>query len=195
VPTADVPASEPARESQPKVEETPKRSEEPEKPAFEVEEEALVIRSWETDFAARLFALIPTPRAAKRFSNTYRILKARVGRDRLSPFEGTQQLPGEFQVPMLLLAILIGAPKEAAKLFPRLLEHAAKGDDPTRFLEGLGGKEFADLKEDIRPIVTDAGFPGGADVYLEWLPRVSRFSFEVGRAVHANGAAAAPPPA
>lgn len=195
---APVPPSEPDRESKTKVEEIPKPPGEPERPAFVIEEEALVIRSWETDFAARLFALIPTPRAAKRFSNTYRILKARVGRDRLSRFEGTQQLPGEFQVPMLLLALLIGAPKNAAELFPRLLEHAAKGDDPTRFLEGLGGTE-SDLEEEIRPIVTDAGFPCGADVYLEWLPRVSRFSFEVGRAVHTgpqsyDGVAGAPPP-
>jgi len=212
-PPADIQASEPAEkpgkpaldpepaQGEPrKAEERPKRPVEPERPAFVVEEEALVIRSWETDFAARLFALIPTPRAAKRFSNTYRILKARVGRDKLSAFEGTQQLPGEFQVPMLLLAILIGAPKEAAELFPRLLEIAAKGDDPARFLEGLSATGFADLDEEIRPIVTDAGFPGGADIYLDWLPRVSRFSFEVGRAVHAgarpsNGVAAVPSPA
>jgi hypothetical protein len=158
---------------------------EPEPQAFMIQEEALVIRSWETDFAARLFALIPTPRAAKRFSNTYRILKARVGRDLLAQFEGTEQLPGEFQVPMLLLGILIGAPKAAATLFPELLRRASNGDDPTQVLKRPNEPAFAGLEKDIRPIVTDEGFPCGADIYLEWLPRVSRFSFEVGRTVPA----------
>src|SRR5260370_295893 len=49
-----------------------------EKAEFIVQEEALVITKWEADFAERLVELIPTPRAAKRLSNTYRILKARV---------------------------------------------------------------------------------------------------------------------
>lgn len=160
---------------------------EPERPVFVIQEEALVIRNWEADFAARLFPLIPTPRAAKRFSNTYRILKARVGRGRLAQFEGTEQVPGEFQIPMLLLAILIGAPKDAAKLFPRLLRHAEDGQDATEILRRLDEPGFEMLKENVGPVVTDDGFPCAAEIYREWLPRVSRFSFEVGRAVPSIG--------
>lgn len=163
-------------------------SREPERPVFVIQEEALVIRGWETDFAARLFPLIPTPRAAKRFSNTYRILKARVGHDRLVQFEGTERVPGEFQVPMLLLAILIGAPREAAKLFPRLLRHANDGYDATEILRGLEEAGCETLKESVEPIVADDGFPSAAEVYQEWLPRVSRFSFELGKTVPAAGA-------
>jgi hypothetical protein len=158
----------------------------PEKAEFVVQEEALLITTWETRFAARLFELIPTPRAAKRFSNTYRILKARVRGDRLLQFEGTEFLPGEFQVPMLLLAVLIGYPSESAELFPKLHRYAASGSSAPAALWrlsflGLDGASFNDLEERMRPIITDSGFPQARGVYLEWLPRVSRFSFELGR--------------
>ena len=91
---------------------------------FKIHEEALTIKDQERKFAQKLFAIVPTPRAVKRFSNVYRILKAPVAADRLRLFEGTGDLPGEFQVPMLLLAILIGAPVEAVTIFPELRKRA-----------------------------------------------------------------------
>jgi hypothetical protein len=42
---------------------------------------------------------------------------------------------------------------------------------------------FARLGKEIGPIVNVPSFPQTAPVFLEWLPKVSRFSFEVGRAV------------
>jgi len=47
-------------------------------------------------------------------------------------------------------------------------------------------EELSVLHEKIRPIVGDAAFPASADLIREWLPRVSRFSFDVGRAVEAT---------
>ncbi|MDT5270210.1 MAG: hypothetical protein QOH49_2396 [Acidobacteriota bacterium] len=159
--------------------------------AFVVHEESLVIRPWESNFAERLFALIPTPRAAKRFSNTYRILKATVHSQRLAQFEGTSQLPGDFQIPMLLLAIVIGSPAEAEVLFPLLLQRAARNGDVLEVLLnfkllGLGSDPYLALEEKIKPIVSDEGFPNNAGEFSTWISRVSRFSFEIGRAVQLN---------
>jgi hypothetical protein len=158
---------------------------------FVVHEESLVIRPWESSFAERLFALIPTPRAAKRFSNTYRILKATVHNQRLAQFEGTSQLPGDFQIPMLLLAIVIGSPAEAEALFPLLLQRAARNGDVVEVLLnfkllGLGSAPYLALEEKIKPIVSDEGFPNNAGEFSTWISRVSRFSFEIGRAVQLN---------
>jgi hypothetical protein len=37
------------------------------------------------------------------------------------------------------------------------------------------------LQEKIRPVVADDAFPSSPPAFLEWLPRVSRFSFELGK--------------
>ena len=155
-------------------------------PEFVIHEESLVIKPWEAKFAEGLFAFIPTPRAAKRFSNLYRILKAPLRRERLPQFEGTAEVPGDFQVPMLLLATLIGAPAESASLFPKLQQHAAKGRSMLEALQdfeslGLQSPASEGLADKIRLTVTTSGFPSAPQVFLEWLPRVSRFSFDPGR--------------
>lgn len=160
-----------------------------EKSGFVINEESLAIKPWEAKFAERLYALIPTPRAAKRFSNIYRILKAPVRREHLSQFEGSAEVPGDFQIPMLLLAILIGAPSESALLFPKLLQHAAEGNDMAEALQqfkilGLeSSTTFIALEEKIQPIIAESGFPSSSEVFLEWIPRVSRFSFDLGRVI------------
>lgn len=64
-------------------------------------EDALVIQPWEITFAQTLHRLIPSPRAVKRLSNTYRILKARVRAERVARFEGTAdagRFPGSVAV-------------------------------------------------------------------------------------------------
>lgn len=88
-------------------------------PARDIEEDALVLQPWESRFAATLHPFIPSPRSAKRLSNVYRILKARVPSLRLHLFEGTAETPGEFQVPLLLLAVLISDSRAAAGWFQR----------------------------------------------------------------------------
>jgi hypothetical protein len=160
----------------------------PDESQFTIHDEAMVIKPAEAAFAERLYTLLPTPRATKRFSNTYRILKAPILPDQLEAFEGTEQVPGTFQVPMLLLAILIGMPSEAAILFPSLFDRVTKGHDPVEdlaALETLGFKKDvpAALREKVAEIVGDNTFPRSPELFAEWLPRVSRFSFEIGRAI------------
>ncbi len=126
--------------------------------------------------------------AAKRFSNIYRILKAPVRREDLHRFEGTPEILGDFQLPMLLLVILLGSPNEASELFPKLHAEAREARDPLTGLWdfgllGLDGPGFVALAERIRLIVIDDGLPKVPEIYLVWLPEVARFSFDVGREV------------
>lgn len=148
-----------------------------------IQEEALIIKDWEAKFALKLYPLIPSPRAAKRFSNVYRILKARVRREDLANFKGTEEAPGDFQVPMLLLALLIGAPAESTKVFPRLLQVAATGEDVLKVFQdgqsvGLEAATATALDKKLEPITSDSTFPNTPEIFHEWIPRVSRFSFE-----------------
>jgi hypothetical protein len=79
----------------------------------------------ERAFMVVLDGLIPTPRAAKRFVNLYRLIKATLPLENLQRFEGDSATPGEYQAAMLLLALQAGHPAEAAALFP--VVHERKG--------------------------------------------------------------------
>jgi hypothetical protein len=90
---------------------------------------------------------------------------------------------------MLLLAMLVGAPAEVAEVFPELRRATAAGRGAADVLQNLTSfgqspsQELRARREKIRPIVSDPGFPASADLVKYWLPRVARFSFDVGRAV------------
>jgi polyhydroxyalkanoate synthesis regulator phasin len=156
----------------------------PDKPEFTIHEEAMVIRPPETAFAQRLFDMLPTPRATKRFSNTYRLLKASVSLGELRAFEGSEQAPGTFQVPMFLLAILIGMPAEAATFFPRLYDRVKELGGPAE-LEASEILDFASpaLRSSIIDIVSRDTFPRSAALLEDHLRHVSRFSFDIGRTI------------
>lgn len=154
-----------------------------------INEDSLIIKPWETSFAESLFSFIPTPRAAKRFSNIYRLLKAPLRREDLPKFEGVSEMPGDFRVPMLLLAVLLGAPAEAVELFPLLLRHARRDGPVLNALQDLAtlnltSLPFQDLQSKLISIVSRDDFPRSRDIYLYWIPRVSRFSFDLGRVIH-----------
>ncbi|MDO7848516.1 P-loop NTPase fold protein [Hymenobacter sp. M29] len=149
---------------------------------------ALAIRSWETQFAGELFELIPTPRAAKRFTNIYRLLKAQVRPIQLLQFEGSAAQPGDFQVAMLLLAILIGCPGEAATIFLQLQECARAQSTMNEVWTGISQtaikpNELQRITACMDSLMAMPHFPQNSVTYQEWLPRVARFSFELGRLI------------
>ena len=155
---------------------------------FVVREESLEIQAWEITFADELFAMFSSPRAVTRFTNIYRILKARIHPDELFEFEGSEESPGTFQVPMLLLAMLIGAPDECKKLFPLLRIHARKNDGIGEIIQTVEQNDgnspvFPKLSAKIGSLLEDPAFPYSPEAFREWIPRVARFSFDVGRAV------------
>jgi hypothetical protein len=142
--------------------------------------EVLRISAAETDFSQTLYMLLPTPRSAKRFANVYRLLKASLPRSAVQNFQGARSVPGDFQLPMLLLALLIGKPKLAARLFPLLLASARQGREDwwqAAWDAAKPNSEELYLRELLDPIVEAPYFPRSPQLVETWLPQVSRFSF------------------
>ena len=83
----------------------------------------------EQAFMKRLHELIPSPRAAKRFVNVYRLLKAKAELDD-ETFAQLVRPPetGDYRAVLLLLAILIGHPAEATEILSTLAEERPTGD-------------------------------------------------------------------
>lgn len=141
-----------------------------------IEEDALALQPWEGRFAASLGEFIASPRAAKRLSNIYRILKAGVPALRLHSFEGTAAAPGQFQVPLLLLAVLISDADGAAGWFGDVLARAGVEADMAAALLG-GAAAYPELTAKVRKVIAAAGFPADTGLLAEWIPQVRRFSF------------------
>lgn len=103
----------------------------------------LAIQKWELDFMKSLGGFVPTPRAAKRVVNVYRLIKACVSEDELLEFEGTEGAGGGCQAVMLLLAVQNGYPRQAAALM--------------RYLQSAGEmtvREWWELVPRLRPSAT-----------------------------------------
>ena len=144
-----------------------------------VEERALIIHGWEQSFAASLFPLIPSPRAAKRLVNVYRVLKAGIGGAQLQAFEGTETAPGQFQIPLLLLAIQICDASAAAAWFADLRAEQEQRNSPQQAFRRTASEPSRErLMERIQHIVTEASFPKEAGLLTYWIPRVRSFTFE-----------------
>lgn len=101
-PGVKIEASAPSLSSSEK-DEGPKDGAKEEIPDLDDLAEILPISPAEAEFSQRLYMLLRTPRSAKRFTNIYRLLKASVSRRELTAFQGESAVPGDFQLPMLLL--------------------------------------------------------------------------------------------
>jgi len=73
--------------------------------------EALVISDPERKLLGKVGDLVPTPRAAKRLVNIYRMLRVSVLDDELEAFLPSGR--SEYQVVVLLLGVLVGRPSRA----------------------------------------------------------------------------------
>ncbi len=158
------------------------------KEKFTINEESLMIKEWEIKFAEKLFEIIPSPRAAGRFSNVYRLLKAGVLKKDLADFEGTQELSGDFQVPMLLLALITGASKETVTLFPAIKAQILGGNNIAKALSNIyalagDNRSYSLVIEKVMRVVNQKSFPEDTRLFLHWIPKVARFSFDLSRIV------------
>ncbi len=82
----------------------------------------LLIRDWELEDMRRLAPLFRTPRAVKRFVNTYRFLRAGIRPHELSMFEGIRDDPGTYRAALVLLAIVVCYSNVAPRFLHRLLD-------------------------------------------------------------------------
>jgi hypothetical protein len=97
----------------------------PEKGDEEVAEpinpDLLKFKSWEMDDLQRLSPLFRTPRAVKRFINTYRLVKVGIDSNEIDRFEGSRTAPGTSRIAQALLAVVAGYPNQAQRFLQRLL--------------------------------------------------------------------------
>ena len=227
VPPADKPAdeakpeeiapSEPARDLQPEppiepVSESPEPMEpEPSPPVEQSREELeksppptiinpeyLRIEDWEREVMKQLYGLIPSPRAAKRFVNIYRLLRVSVAADKRAAFI-SQENPEQHRAALLLLAMLIGYPSETTDILRQL--HRCTPDkkwwefwgtvkpEP----QGTGvvpgspqaaeEKNWQDLKKKLDHKDVRALIPAeqSCEHFITWANEVARYSFQSGR--------------
>jgi hypothetical protein len=125
---------------------------------------------------------VPSPRAAKRFTNIYRLLKAPLRGVELQSFEGSARLPGNFRAPMLLLALSMGFPDLAADIFGQLTDGRDRTEKASKWLNGLtrlaaNRIDSERLSRCLAPAL-QAGVPATLAPFVDWAPRVARFSFD-----------------
>jgi hypothetical protein len=168
--------------------------------ASELEEQALVelakqsrtldLTAHEVHYLAALTGVLSTPRAVKRLLNLYQLL--RLGRHREDHVSFAEP-DGPYKEASLLMALLVGAPDEAAQYF-RHLDSASDESDIAQVLAVLSRTHAAaehedrphewcqscDRWEDLSLVVragVDRGAPANAGPYRQWTREVSRFSF------------------
>ena len=130
-------------------------------------------------FLAELAELVPTPRAAKRLANTYRLLRAPLEQAALEAL-----VAGEHRAVLTLLAALVGAPGAANQAFGALL--AEPPETPwSEFLTRLEAApvrtETRQLAAALRAVTERTGLAGELRTFQSWTPRVARYSFETSR--------------
>jgi hypothetical protein len=140
----------------------------------------LEISQAEIEFLARLGGLVPTPRAAKRMVNIYRLVRIGVPDEDLPAFTGDEK-GGPYQAVQVLLAILTGSPAVAGDVFQALLE-APPADNVLNVLQEMRSR--TDLQEplnrienEISVLAIEAGFSLTAADCQRWCPVLARFSF------------------
>ena len=164
--------------------------------------EHLRIEEWEREYMKRLFWLMPSPRAAKRFVNIYRLLRASVPEEKQAAFVGeTRQ--GEHRVALLLLAIVTGYPTEATDILRELLkqdksrlwwqfidefETQSKTEteldqegNPQEELSEAEAENLRQLFKNLREVRKRIPDNQSCADFIDWAPEVARYSFQSGR--------------
>lgn len=175
-----------------------------EEPSIDLNPDVLRIEEIEREFISQLAELIPTPRAAKRFINIYRLIRATVSPADLPTFVGEPQQPGEHRAVMVLLAILTGFPRQAPYVFRKVLSlpQDSGWDNAVGTLRPwqLPNTEGVQYQNSAMPAMNMAeaaewkrlcaalnalkdAVPETLAPYLRWARRVARFSFHVGKVV------------
>ena len=139
-----------------------------------------------------LYCLIPSPRAGRRFINLYRLVRATIYTGKWEQFVGSEG-SGEHRAVLLLLAMLIGYPSEAAEIFRRLIERV-HNETWWEFIDSFqprsggpqGAEEWAELMAKLRSLRPLIGDTEGCDVFREYAPQVARYSFQSGRVLIAQ---------
>lgn len=173
----------------------------PEETFGDLTPEILKVEAVEREFIQHLAAMIPTPRAVKRFVNVYRFIRAKLPVQDLPGFVGTTEKSGEFQVVMVLLAMLTGFPRQSPYVFRKII-HAEKTASWRNTISGLRPQQRTGINDNtyynsLLPNLSKAeaiewkrlylafstleNIPDEMGSYALWAREVARFSFRVGK--------------
>ena len=158
----------------------------------ELRPSGLQLMRHEVEFISRMSALLPTPRAAKKLVNLYRLVRIGVSETERAQFVGTGY-GGPYQVVQIILAMLVSSPDAAHEIFQQIMNASADEGiiDVLRVIQADGVRsgpsvrlagQVAGLAEQ-NPTLTDVR------EYQRWCPMLARYSF------HTRKLAAAAPPA
>ncbi|MGH9280530.1 MAG: P-loop NTPase fold protein, partial [Acidimicrobiales bacterium] len=159
----------------------------PPRPAIERDPGFLRLESFELDCIKRLYPLVPSPRAAKRLVNVYRLIRAGIDEGQREEFVG-DETRGSHRAVLLLLAVVSSYPVEGGELLRDLIM-----DEPSgtwwSFVDSFmppteRGQEVRDKLGQVRPLIPE---DEPCSTFVSWAPEVARYSFTSGRVF-------APPP-
>lgn len=151
----------------------------------DLQPEGLSLRQRELDFMRLLGSLLPTPRAAKKLTNIYRLIRIGIPEDFLDRFIGDEETgSGPYQAVLVLLVITVGSPDVACLLFEKLAT-AQTRDRIQAVIRKIGEEldvQAAQLKArcgEIIDVLDQVKTPmiEGLTEYRRWAPHVARFSF------------------
>jgi len=135
----------------------------------------------EAEFMTRLGPLLPTPRAAKKLVNLYRLVRIGIPDSGLAAFTGSEA-GGQYQVVQILLVVLVGSPAVAQRIFRELMAAIPESDIVAVFAKAGA----ADLPEShlCARIATELGrisestpLMTAMSEYQRWCPILARYSF------------------
>ena len=128
---------------------------------------ALRLTTDERDFMMTFLRLVGTPRAVKRFLNTYQLLRVSV--DDVEAFLGSQ----EYKSVLILLALMTGT----APITDQMIDELGSMSETT-FERFLGTRAQVDPWQQIASACKDLPTATLTPEIIEtWLPRVARYSF------------------
>jgi hypothetical protein len=146
----------------------------------------LTLNKWETEDMKAMYPLIPSPRAAKRFVNTYRLLRGMIDEYERPTFVAIGQPPSyHYRAALLMLGMLTGYPAETTAIIDELLTTSGASEDWWTFLAPQFLEHDA-LREHLETIKKEWTFVPPTPVFRKWAPDVARFSFHSGRIVSAQ---------
>lgn len=147
----------------------------------------LTLTKPETDDMKLMYPLIPSPRAAKRFVNTYRLLRGMIDEYERKAFIGDgAAVQGDYRAALLMLAMLTGHPEEGSEILRELVTADATTLGPDWWAFAEGRITSAKLREDLAEVKAALPTVPVNSVFRKWAPDVSRFSFRSGRIVAAQ---------
>jgi hypothetical protein len=162
----------------------------------------LDLSEWERRFLGALYPLIPTPRAAKRLLNVYRLMRGALDEQELRHVAGDEHA-GQYRAVLLLLGMLTGYPAEATvvlrdlvatepdamwwdylgRLSVRRLEvlRGQSADDPFEGSEDADQERWDEMLRKLGSIRGLIPVDYACEAFVKWAPEVGRFSFHSGR--------------